>query len=67
MVVNHKRVDWLYAEAGLRVWLRKRTKIPVADHHLLERPLVANQVLSMDIEFDRTVEGRVIKTPNRYR
>ena len=60
-VVNHKRVDRLYAEAGLQVRRRKRKKIPVADRHPLERPLAANQVWSMDFVFDRTAEGRVIK------
>ena len=59
--VNHKRVDRLYAEAGLQVRRRKRKKIPVADRHPLERPLAANQVWSMDFVFDRTAEGRVIK------
>ena len=60
-IVNHKRVDRLYAEAGLQVRRRKRKKIPVADRHPLERPLAANQVWSMDFVFDRTAEGRVIK------
>lgn len=59
--VNHKRVDRLYAEAGLQVRRRKRKKIPVADRHPLERPHAANQVWSMDFVFDRTAEGRVIK------
>jgi len=62
MVVNHKRVDRLYAEAGLQVRGRKRKKIPVSDRHSLERPSAANQVWSMDFVFDRTVEGRVIKS-----
>ena len=48
MVVNHKRVDRLYAEAGLQVRRRKRKKIPVSDRHPLERPSAANQVWSMD-------------------
>ncbi len=61
MVINHKRVDRLYAEAGLQVRRRKRKKIPVADRHPLERPLAANQVWSMDFVFDRTAEGRAIK------
>ncbi len=61
MVVNHKRVDRLYAEAGLQIRRRKRRKVPVADRHPLTRPLVANQVWSMDFVFDRTAEGRVIK------
>ncbi len=61
MVVNHKRVDRLYAEASLQVRRRKRKKIPVSDRHPLERPSAANQVWSMDFVFDRTAEGRVIK------
>ncbi|WP_101686124.1 IS3 family transposase [Chromobacterium sphagni] len=61
MVVNHKRVDRLYAEAGLQIRKRKRKKIPVADRHPLARPLAANQVWSMDFVFDRTAEGRAIK------
>ncbi len=60
-IVNHKRVDRLYAEAGLQVKKRKCKKIPVADHHSLERPTTANQVWSMDFVFDRTDEGRSIK------
>lgn len=59
--VNHKRVDQLYAEAGLQVRRRKRKKTPVADHHPLERPLATNQVWSMDFVFDRTAERRSIK------
>ena len=60
-VVNHKRVDRLYAEAGLQVKKRRRKKIPLADRHPLERPTAANQVWSMDFVFDRTAEGRSIK------
>jgi putative transposase len=40
-LVNHKRVDRLYAEAGLQVKKRKRKKIPLADRHPLERPTQA--------------------------
>lgn len=61
-IVNHKRVDRLYAQAGLQVRRRKRKKIPVADRHPLARPLAANQVWSMDFVFDRTAEGRSIKS-----
>ncbi len=60
-IVNHKRVDRLYAEAGLQVKRRKRKKIPAADRHPLERPLMANPMWSMDFVFDRTAEGRAIK------
>lgn len=61
MPVNHKRVERLYAEAGLQVRRRRRKKVPVADRQPLGRPLSANQVWSMDFVFDRTAEGRVIK------
>ena len=61
-LVNHKRVDRLYAEAGLQVKKRRRKKIPLSDRHPLERPTQANQVWSMDFVFDRTAEGRSIKS-----
>lgn len=61
MPVNHKRVERLYAEAGLQVRRRRRKKVPAADRQPLGRPLSANQVWSMDFVFDRTAEGRVIK------
>jgi putative transposase len=38
VVVNHKRVDRLYAEAGLQVRRRKRKKIPMAHRQPLGRP-----------------------------
>lgn len=60
-MVNHKRVDRLYAEAGLQVKKRRRKKIPLSERHPLERPTAANQVWSMDFVFDRTAEGRSIK------
>ena len=61
-LINHKRVDRLYAEAGLQVRRRRRKKVPVADRQPLGRPLSANQVWSMDFVFDRTADGRVIKS-----
>ena len=61
-IVNHKRVDRLYAEAGLQVKKRRRKKIPLSDRHPLERPTGANQLWSMDFVFDRTAEGRSIKS-----
>lgn len=59
--VNHKRVDRLYAEAGLQVKRRRRKKIPAADRQPLFRPSHANQVWSMDFVFDRSADGRLIK------
>ena len=61
-IVNHKRVDRLYADAGLQVRRRKRKKIPMSDRQPLERPQAANQMWSMDFVFDRTAEGRSIKS-----
>jgi transposase InsO family protein len=61
-LVNHKRVERLYAEAGLQVRRRKRKKIPMAHRQPLGRPQTANQVWSMDFIFDRTAEGRSIKS-----
>jgi len=61
-IVNHKRVDRLYAQAGLQVTKRKRKKIPLSERHPLERPTTPNQVWSMDFVFDRTAEGRSIKS-----
>ncbi|QDQ88131.1 IS3 family transposase [Alcaligenaceae bacterium SJ-26] len=62
MVVNHKRVERLYAEAGLQVQRRKRKKVPVSDRQPLVRPAQANQIWSMDFVFDRTADARVIKS-----
>lgn len=59
--VNHKRVERLYAEAGLQVRRRRRKKVPVSDRQPLGRPPSSNRVWSMDFVFDRTAEGRVIK------
>ena len=61
VIVNHKCVERLYADAKLQVRRRKRKKILVTDRQPLGRPLTANQVWSMDFVFDRTAEGRVIK------
>ena len=61
LLVNHKRVERLYAEARLQVKRRRRKKVPVTDRQPLVRPQAANQVWSMDFVFDRTAEGRVIK------
>ena len=61
MLVNHKRVDRLYTEAQLQIKRRKRKKVPVTERQPLGRPLMANQIWSMDFVFDRSAEGRVIK------
>jgi putative transposase len=61
LVINHKRVERLYALAKLQVRRRKRKKVPVSERQPLVRPQGANEVWSMDFVFDRTAEGRVIK------
>ncbi len=61
-IVNHKRVERLYALEKLQVRRRRRKKIPVADRQPLERPAAANQVWSMDFVFDRVASGRAIKS-----
>lgn len=60
-MVNYKRVERLYQEAGPQVRRRKRKRVPVGERQALLRPSSANQVWSMDFVFDRTAEGRVIK------
>ena len=60
-VVNHKRVDRLYAEARLQVKRRRRKKVPLQDRQPLLRPQYRNEVWSADFVFDRTADGRVLK------
>ena len=62
LLVNYKRVERLYQEAELQVRRRKRKKVPVGERQPLLRPTMANQVWSMDFVFDRSAEGRVIKS-----
>jgi hypothetical protein len=40
---------------------RKSKKVPVGERQPLDRPGNTNEVWSMDIVFDRSAEGRVIK------
>jgi len=61
-LVNHKRVDRLYALEKLQVRRRRRKKIPVGDRQPLIRPGAANEVWSMDFVFDRVATGRAIKS-----
>jgi transposase InsO family protein len=61
LVVNHKRVERLYAEAKLQVRRRRRKKVPIGERAPLVRPGAANDVWSMDFVFDRSADGRAIK------
>ena len=60
-LVNHKRVDRLYALEKLQVRRRRRKKVPVSERQPLVRPGSANEVWSMDFVFDRVAGGRAIK------
>ena len=60
-LVNHKRVERLYAQQNLQVRRRRRKKIPLSERQPLERPSEANAVWSMDFVFDRVAGGRAIK------
>jgi len=60
-LVNHKRVERLYAAEKLQIKRRRRKKVPVTDRQPLERPEAANAVWSMDFVFDRVAGGRRLK------
>ena len=60
-LVNHKRVERLYALEELQVRRRRRKKIPLAERQPLVRPGAANEVWSMDFLFDRIASGRTLK------
>lgn len=60
-LVNHKRVERLYALEKLQVRRRRRKKIPLAERQPLVRPGAANEVWSMDFTFDRIASGRTLK------
>jgi putative transposase len=60
-IVNHKRVERLYALEKLQVKRRRRKKIPLSERQPLIRPGAANEVWSMDFVFDRVASGRSIK------
>ena len=60
-LVNHKRVERLYALEKLQVRRRRRKKIPVSERQPLIRPGAANEVWSSDFVFDRIATGRTLK------
>ncbi len=60
-IVNHKRVERLYAAEKLQIKRRKRKKVPITDRQPLERPEASNEVWSMDFVFDRVAGGRQLK------
>ena len=60
-LINHKRVERLYALEKLQVRRRRRKKIPVSERQPLIRPGAANEVWSADFVFDRVASGRMLK------
>ena len=60
-LVNHKRIERLYALEKLQVRRRRRKKIPVSERQPLIRPGAANEVWSADFVFDRIASGRMLK------
>jgi len=60
-LVNHKRVERLYALERLQVRRRRRKKIPVSERQPLIRPGRPNEVWSADFVFDRIASGRTLK------
>lgn len=60
-LVNHKRVERLYALEKLQLRHRRRKKIQLSERQPLMRPRAANEVWSMDFMFDRVASGRSLK------
>jgi putative transposase len=60
-LINHKRVERLYALEKLQVRRRRRKKIPVSERQALIRPGAPNEVWSADFVFDRIASGRTLK------
>lgn len=60
-VVNRKRVQRLYREAGLTVRRRKRKRIGPVERHPLPKPVAANISWSMDFVSDGLADGRRIR------
>ena len=61
LIVNHKRVERLYAKADLQVRRRQHMKVSMSDRQPLVRPEAASEVWPMDFVFDRSADRRVIK------
>ena len=61
--VNHKLVERLSAQEKLQVRRRRCKTISSADRQPLIRHGAANEVWSMDFDFDRIASGRALKCP----
>lgn len=60
-LINHKRVERLYALLKLQIKRRRRKKVPLAERQPLIRPTQVNEVWSADFVFDRVAGGRALK------
>lgn len=60
--INVKRTYRIYRLEGLMVRRRRRKKLPVPERQPLVRPLLPDEVWSMDFLFDELANGRRIKT-----
>jgi putative transposase len=60
-VVNRKRVQRLYREAGLTVRRRKRKRIGPVERHPLPKPVAPNISWSMDFVADGLGDGRRLR------
>lgn len=60
-IVNHKRVERLYAAEKLQIKRRRRKKVPITERQPLERPTAPNEVWSMDFVYDRVASSRMLK------
>lgn len=61
-IVNHKRVDRLYAQAGVQVKKRRCKKIPLSERHPLVRPTAANQVCPWTLSLSAQQKDAASKT-----
>lgn len=61
-MVNHKRVERVYREAGLSLRLRRRRKRPSHLRVVLPQPTGQDQLWSMDLVADTLWNGRRIRT-----
>lgn len=58
---NHKRVHWLYREAGLDVRRRRRRRGVMVERESLALPAASNEVWSIDFVMDALSNGRRLK------
>ena len=60
-VVNHKRIERLYAEAGLALRRKRRSRKIVCEREPLAVPICPNESWAMDFVHDSLFNGRAIR------